>query len=288
MPVEPHLVHQACADLGGVVSARELDSFGIDRRSLARAVRTGDLVRIRPGTYVTPEAEPDLVTALLHGGAVGCVSRLRLAGVWVLGAHPETHVAMRPTGRRRPHPACRCVQHWNDVSSSAGLVSIVDALRQVLGCLGAEEFFVCLESAMRRRLIDRRGLDRLSSGLPAEHRWLTEFARWNADSGLESLLRLRLRRYGIDVQSQVEVPGVGRVDFVVGDRLILEVDGRSNHESPQHRHKDLRRDALAAALGFETLRFDYALVVHEWGIVEAAILARVDRGLHLSRGLGRL
>ena len=33
----------------------------------------------------------------------------------------------------------------------------------------------------------------------------------------------------------------------------------------RHRHKDLRRDANAAAWGYVTLRFDYAMVVHDWG-----------------------
>ena len=38
------------------------------------------------------------------------------------------------------------------------------------------------------------------------------------------------------------------------------------------RHKDLVRDANAAAWGYVTLRFDYALIVHDWDLVEAAIL----------------
>ncbi len=40
------------------------------------------------------------------------------------------------------------------------------------------------------------------------------------------------------------------------------------------------RDAQAAAWGFVTLRFDYAMVVHDWPTVEAAILGHVSRGLH--------
>lgn len=116
--------------------------------------------------------------------------------------------------------------------------------------------------------------------------------------------RLRLRALGIELQSQVEVPGVGRVDFVLGDRLILEVDGRANHvdgfgapvgahaegmraAAASLRHKDLVRDAVAAAHGFDTLRFDYALVVHDWPAVEAAILAKVERGLHLRSRVAR-
>lgn len=101
-------------------------------------------------------------------------------------------------------------------------------------------------------------------------------ARPDADSGLESLLRLRLRRLGILLRSQVVIDTVGRVDFLLDGVIILEVDGRLNHEGPSLRHKDLVRDARAAALGYETLRFDYALVVHDWETVRAAILARLE------------
>lgn len=90
---------------------------------------------------------------------------------------------------------------------------------------------------------------------------LLDFARPDAESGLESLLRLRLRAVGITLRTQVLVPGVCRVDFVIDD-LILEVDGGLGHADSQSRHKDLLRDARAAQAGYRTLRFDYALVIH--------------------------
>ncbi len=96
-------------------------------------------------------------------------------------------------------------------------------------------------------------------------------ARPDAGSGLESILRLRLLLLGIRLDCQVEIDGVGRVDFVVGGRVILEVDGRENHVGPDRRHRDLMRDAAASAKGFETLRFDFAMVLHDWPTVVAAI-----------------
>lgn len=75
----------------------------------------------------------------------------------------------------------------------------------------------------------------------------------------------------------MEIPTVGRVDFVIDGMLILEADGMENHDGGSHRHKDLRRDAAASAIGYETLRFDYALIVHDWPVVEAAIIAAISR-----------
>ena len=74
---------------------------------------------------------------------------------------------------------------------------------------------------------------------------------------------------------------VGRVDLLVGDRLLIEVDGVPNHADAPHRHKDLVRDAHAATWGCITLRFDDAMVVHDWETVELAVLGYVDRRLHL-------
>ena len=44
------------------------------------------------------------------------------------------------------------------------------------------------------------------------------------------------------------IPGVGVVDFVIGDCLILEADGETH--GGRNRHRDLVRDAIAMALGF--------------------------------------
>ncbi|GAA4059126.1 hypothetical protein GCM10022282_20620 [Agromyces indicus] len=244
-------------------------------------MRDGRLVRLRTGWVALPGVPAAIATAVAHGGALGCVSRLQLDGLWLLAEHPRVHVAMRPNGRAHTHTSCACVAHWHDVPHRAGRVSLVDALTQALGCLGAEEFFVALESAMRKRLLTARSLATLRARMPVDRRWLVDFARWDADSGLESLLRLRLRRHGIELASQVHVPGVGIVDFVLGDRLILELDGKRNHDGASLRHKDLVRDAVAASHGFDTLRFDYAMLVHEWDLVEAAILAKLDHRLHL-------
>ena len=75
----------------------------------------------------------------------------------------------------------------------------------------------------------------------------------------------------------MRIAGVGGVDALIGDRLIVEVDGRDNHDGASMRHKDLVRDANAAMWGYVTLRFDYALIVHDWDMVERAILGALAR-----------
>lgn len=217
-------------------------------------------------------------------GSIACLTAARHAGLWVLETDTTLHVWLRAHGRSYPHADCRCVAHWDDgtTKDAFGLPSVPRILRQILLCRGIEEFFVTLESARRLRMLTPSGREWLLARVGPEARDAIAYSRDDADSGLESLLRWRLRPHGLSVRTQVKIVSVGRVDFVIGERLIVEVDGAPNHDDESHRHKDLVRDANAATWGYVTLRFDYAMVVHDWATVEMAILAHVDRGLHLA------
>lgn len=261
---------------GGVARGTHLQRFGYSRWDLSHAVARAAITRIRPGVFATPRTPVDLVTAAAHGGALTCLRALRLHGIWTLGDDCEVHVWMGATGRVH-HDACTCVHHFSSGATRLGLAPVLDVLVHTFHCAGEEAFFVALESALRIGKLIGSGRAALRRRLPASARWLIDFARNDADSGLESLLRLRLHRLGITVQSQVRIAGVGRVDFVIDGWLILEADGQENHAGSPQRHRDLRRDAVASRLGYETLRFDYALIVHDWEIVLPAITAALAR-----------
>lgn len=270
-----------CSELGGVARRAEFATRGIDSRALRRAVAAGEVIRARPGVYVSPSLPRPTRVAVRHGGVLACVSVARLRGLWVLPLDEFVHVSLPPHGHAHPHDDCQCIQHWNALSVSSTEVSLVDALLQIRGCLGEDAFFATLESALHEGVLTTAGRTELRERMTESARWLVDLARTDAESGLESLLRVRLYRSGISLSTQIEIPGVGRVDFVLGDRLILEVDGREGHDGDDDRHKDLMRDAVAAGHGFDTLRFDYAMVVHDWAVVEQAILAKLSRNLHL-------
>lgn len=197
-------------------------------------------------------------------------------GIWTLDDDEHPHVWMGTHGRSH-HGKCTCTSHYFDGRTILGLAPLEDALVHVYRCRGDEAFFVALESALRLGKVGAAGRGRLHTRLPRRARWLVDFARTDADSGLESLLRLRLHLLGILLECQVEIPSVGRVDFVIERLLILEADGAENHDGASSRHRDLRRDAEASRQGYETLRFDYAMIVHDWPIVKAAIIGAVAR-----------
>jgi len=277
----PDRVAELCDELGSVARRAEFAAHGVDGRAVQRAVAAGAVVRVRHGVYAAPGLPWPTTIALRHGGVLGCVSVARLHGLWVLPLDELVHVSLPAHGHPHPHDGCSCVQHWNELTPSRTRVPLVDALLQIRACHGDDAFFATLESALHTRVLTPIQHDELRGRITESARWLVDIARSDAGSGLESLLRLRLRRLGLELRTQVDVPGVGRVDFVVGDRLIVEVDGRNGHEDARDRHKDRVRDAVAAMHGFDTIRFDYDLVVHEWRLVEDAILAKVRSGMHL-------
>jgi len=259
---------------GGVMRAARLQQFGVTRRMLMASVRDGTVVRVRAGVLVTATTAPELVLAAAHGGAVTCSTALRMHGVWTLVDDVALHVWLGAGGRVH-HTDCGCVSHWHEGQTMLGLAPLAEVLLHVYRCHGDEAFFTALESALRQRKLGSPA--QLRARLPARARWLVDIARRDADSGLESLLRLRLHLLGIRLDCQVAIPTVGRVDFVIAGVLILEADGAEHHDGTASRHRDLQRDASASALGYETLRFDYAMILNDWPRVVAAIRAALVR-----------
>ncbi len=276
-----------CVPSIAVQRYRELRAAGMSRSQIRRALASGELRRLRRGVYAWSDACDDVVTAATHGGALACVSAARHLGLWVLTPPSVVHVWLAGDGHARPHDPCACVEHWDiGERDTFALPAVPRLLRQILHCRGVEEFFVTLESARRGGLIGLDGLRWLSAHVNEKGREAIALSRDDADSGLESLMRWRLRAHDLTVRTQVDVFAVGWVDVLVGDRLIVETDGRENHDGPDQRHKDLVRDANAALWGYATLRFDYAMVVHDWDLVERAILAAIADGRHLRPGPG--
>ncbi|MFD1713225.1 endonuclease domain-containing protein [Amnibacterium flavum] len=106
-----------------------------------------------------------------------------------------------------------------------------------------------------------------------------------AESPLESIVRLRLQRMGLEPVIQLPI-GKYRADIVIGDRLVIECDG-TQHATAEQFVRDRDRDALFAARGYRVLRFTYAQVMQSWdSLVVPAILAALHGSgdLHGSGG----
>lgn len=263
--------------LGGIARGKQLQLLGFSRQALAALVQRGEIERVRDGVFASGPLSTQMRSATAHGGALTCASALRAQGIWVLPAEDGAHVWLGPDQHALRHAHCTCTSHYYRGTPPLGSAPVETALLHLRRCAGDEAFFAAYESAWRLGMLSSAARSRIRGALPRNARWLVDLARSDADSGLESLLRLRLHLLGLRLQCQITLDRVGRVDFVIAGRLILEADGEDNHGSPTRRHHDRVRDAAASDLGYETLRFDYAQIVHDWQTVQAAIIGALRR-----------
>lgn len=268
--------------LGGVAETRELIALGVEPHSLTSAVRRGDLLRVRRGWYSLPDTNPELRQAIRVGGRLACVSAAAHYG-WSTPERHGLHVCVPENGSRLRSPsgideaaAPALVVHWTSPLPAAERPRLVtsrfETVTQIVGCLAPEFAIAALDSFLRDDPVGSRDLENWLSSLPA---WLVrELPARNAlcHSFLETIGRVRLEQAGITGEHQVDFPGIGRVDLVIGGRLVIEWDG-GTHRTAAQQDEDCRRDALLATMGYRTLRFSYHLVMDEWHVVLAAVRA---------------
>lgn len=274
-----HRFHTSPALPQRVLRRADLLADGMTTRMLTRAVRDGLLVRPRRGHYLPPEAHPDLVEAVRCGGRLDCVSLLERVGVFVrdpLG----THVQLDSDASRVPVPAAGVVRHWRatEAHPDDALTPWVEALVQAVLCQTPRAAIATLDSAWHLGIVREAEIAEIFHTLPRAYRRLRPLLDRRAESGTETLVRLLLRGLGIRPELQVSIDGVGRVDLVVDGWLIIECDSREHHSSWEAVRADRRRDAVAAALGYTTVRLlaEDILYRPEWvsDVLRRAVRAR--------------
>lgn len=239
-----------------VYSRPELRAAGWTDRRIAAAIRGGILVRPRRGVYLDAAADAASVEACAAGGRLTCVSELARWGVFVFDAG-ALHVCNDREDSRHPSPSRGVRRHRSRRRRrprAHASVDLIDAFVEAVRCQAPRAAVATLDSGLHERLIDEADLDAIFAALPARHRVLRGLLEPRSGSGAETFLRLLLRALGCRFEVQVRIHGVGVVDFVVAGRLIVECDSRAWHGGWEQRRTDLRRDQIAASLGYVTYR----------------------------------
>lgn len=243
-----------------------------------------------------PDAEEALQQSVRVGGRMACLTALRSLGVWVLDdgrlhVHvPESGSRLRsrhdrhtPLDDRVADGTCVHRERVSPITPPTRLrVSLEEALAELVAHGDRERALVALDSAMNRGLLTRARMASLFESLPAKYRAWQHDVDSAAESGIESIVRLRMKAEGTNPRSQVRLADGIRVDFLVGDRLVIEVDGRTHHADPAAFERDRRRDLYLKTFGYEVLRLSYAQVVDDWSSVAAALGRILARGAHRS------
>jgi very-short-patch-repair endonuclease len=264
---------------GGVVRSAQLTRLEHTHRQIAAAVSLGVVHRIRRTWIAVPDADSYLLAAARAGVIVACITQAHRLGLWVLD-HTLPHVAAPP------HAGHVEVAAGTHVHRSRPLVprhpdALTDPIENVLAlvasCQPFEAALAVWESALRAQLVDTLALQRLPFGSRA--REILAVAQPFSDSGLESFVPARLRWMNVRIVAQAWLAG-RPVDFLIGDRLVLQIDGA--HHVGSQRESDIRHDAQLTLMGYHVIRVGYRQVVGDWISVQDTIARAVAQGLHLA------
>ncbi|RBY85055.1 DUF559 domain-containing protein [Blastococcus sp. TF02A-30] len=253
----------------------------VDRKTLASWVGTGRLQRIRPGVYALPSLAADWrvrVEAVVRtSGAV--VSHRTALSLWDLlpprpAAALHLTVPVTRSGRGTDGVVVHRTRDLDDAVRRVDGLPVTSVERSVVDAWGhpdgvpRSELRAAAIDAVRRRLCSPSDLVR-------------EIERRPCLPGRAALLSL-VGLLADGCRSELEIwgclhvlRGPGMPTFtlqrpvtVAGERFVLdaacedvllavEMDGASFHGSRQQRERDIRRDALLATVGWQTLRFGY-------------------------------
>lgn len=298
-----HDVPRLVGERGWITGPELLESVG--RSSVRRWVDAGALVRLAPGLFALPASAPDWrvrAAAALHGRDAVASHATALA-LWGLVEHPPgpVHITLARGSSSRGSPGV--VVHrpsGNLESMRAGGLDASPPARAVVDSWGTTppdrlEVRAAAITAVRRRLCRPGELTR-------------ELARSTRLRGRADLARLTgLLADGC--QSELEIwgclhvlRGPGMPTFVQQRRLTvdgetfwldaaceesmlaIELDGAAWHGSRTQREADIRRDALVATVGWQTLRFGYNRLTRTPAACRRDILAVHTARLRLLAG----
>ncbi len=258
----------------GVWSTAALLEAGKTASQIRSAVAHKRLRRLRRGWFAVAGAVESVVGAVEAGGTASCVTALRLYGVWVPEGAGSTHIRFRRRGRSG------CLPYGHNPPLVASVDDLSTAVRCAARCVDAETLVVLLDSIMHLGLASYEQLEAILMPTPARIRALLRKTD-RAEAGTETMSRLRLRRAGIRVRTQVQLTPDHRVDLLIGDRLVVECDSREFHSSWEQQTKDRKRDRELMALGYLVIRLTYHQVCFGWEAAFQDILAIVRAGRHV-------
>jgi hypothetical protein len=251
---------------GSVARTAALLQAGFTSHGIRTSVAAGEIRRLRHGVVALPGARADFVAAVLANGTLTCASAVLANGTLTCASAAPFHGIWRLREPERLHLLCAHGSAPGAVVHRASLVppdfpqpvaSLTDTLLHALRCLPRVDAAVMVESALRQ---GRTTLDYLGQRLPGNRngaaRAVLDLVDGTADSAIEVVARLLFRSQGIYTQTQVSLPGIGFVDFLLEGFLIVEIDGGTHFERPQVK-KDRGRNNASTLAGYAVLRYGY-------------------------------
>lgn len=275
---------------GQTCTTEQLQAVDIDEMSVAQMVRERSLVRLRRGLFAAGEswrgATPEVQLALRTravlldrpGAAASHASAAVIHELPLWGAVTVVDL-VSATPRRRVRSGVR-LHPWPpavDAVTVDGLrvmpVSVTIAQMSLVS--GTVPTLVCLDRALHEGKVTTAAVAEAGEALGMGPRGRARLQRVleRSDAGCESVGETRTRvllvDLGLQVRSQVNIRDddglVGRVDFLVGERVVVEFDGMVKYGGADGRRalqaEKAREDRLRAA-GYVVVRLVWADLDH--------------------------
>lgn len=267
---------------GGAVHTRSARAAGFTPHAMAAAVRDGRIDRVRRSWLIHPECTPPRRAAAARGGRLTCVSAAAEKGLWAPAAD-DIHIWVPSTASRVDATHARLHRGTGPVplANIDPDEHILNVLFHVASCLPRADALAVWESALRHRVVEPDILAHVVWRSPRASE-IARVAGALSDSGLESHFCALLTAAAIIVRQQVRIDG-HRVDGLIGERLVVQLDGFAFHSTPADRRRDLEQDARLVLRGYAVLRFDDAQVMFDPDAVLDRIRTAMAQGLHLPR-----
>lgn len=264
-----------------VAHSTALRDAGYSDQTVRKAVTSGRLIRVRRSWLVGRDCTPARRAAAEAGGRITCVTAAAEMGLWT-PQEDRVHIAVAPTASRLTAPGL--VTHWSKppipVPTRSTDEPIVNVLFHVARCLAPADGLAVWESAIRMRVVSDEELARVRWRSTAARRF-AELASSLSDSGLETRFLWIMREIGVTVRQQVWIDG-HRVDALIGDFLIVQLDGFEHHRAADRR-RDIRADARLTLRGYTVLRFDFHQLMFDPEHVRSTVRSAIAQGLHRGR-----
>lgn len=274
----------ASLDALGYVHRSDLIDAGWTPDAIRRSVRELGMTVYRRQWIVRPNAQKEIHRSAAAGGRLTCVSAAETLKLWRPPEAKGMHVALAPHSS-----SCFTGDADVRVHRAVGPVpapprKLVDQIDNILAvtatCVPFEDALAVWESAVNKKLVTVDHLVKVTGWGPSARRLCTTVSA-KSDSGIETRFAVRMRRIGVAVVQQAKIHG-HRVDGLIGDRLVVQIDGYAFHSSAAVRREDIAHDRALRLLGYTVLRFDYQQIMYDWDAVEQQVLAAIAQGLHLA------
>jgi very-short-patch-repair endonuclease len=279
--------------LGGIAHRSVLYDAGATRDAVRTSLRRGELLSVRRDWVALPGCSSALLQAVTIGGRLSCISAAAHLGLWTIDdgrfhvAAPSTASRLNLTGPTVFRGSPPEVVHWSEppvpVTTRVAIDPIANVLAVLARCQPHEHAVAVIDSALNKELVGRPQLLRLAAEVGGRFAAMVAESDARADSGLETLSRLRLARRGVEMLPQARVDG-HKVDGLIGERLVVQMDGDTFHSTKEQRERDRHEDARLVLQGFTVLRFGYADIIDGWARTEEQIMWAIAQRLHLWPG----